>query len=183
MPAAPSPIAQQPDQRAALDQAMRQLDAAELQAQPAAMCHALAGVATALLALRDPLSAQAFLNRALRWSAAVAAPDLGADLLCALAEAACLAAEQIEAEQAEGCARAERDRARDHAFEAATLAGRAADPFFEVRLLLRVSDVLERCGDHGDAVQMQTRAMARMGLQASEAGTEGLRLAAPAGLM
>ena len=48
------------------------------------------------------------------------------------------------------------------AFEAARVATRAADPHWEIKVLLRASDVLDRCGDHDDAITMQTRAMTLM---------------------
>jgi len=38
----------------------------------------------------------------------------------------------------------------------------AADPHWEIKVLLRASDALDRCGDHDDAITMQTRAMALM---------------------
>jgi hypothetical protein len=37
-----------------------------------------------------------------------------------------------------------------------------ADPDWEIKVLLRVSDVLDRCGDRDDAVQLQTRALRLM---------------------
>ena len=42
------------------------------------------------------------------------------------------------------------------------LAGHVADAQWEVTVLLRISDVLDRCGDHDDAVQLQARAMGLM---------------------
>ena len=39
---------------------------------------------------------------------------------------------------------------------------RVADPQWEIKVLLRVSDVLDRCGDHDDAVELQSRAMRLM---------------------
>ena len=42
------------------------------------------------------------------------------------------------------------------------MAARAADPHWEIKVLLRASDVLGRCGDHDDAVTLQTRAMELM---------------------
>ena len=37
-----------------------------------------------------------------------------------------------------------------------------ADPSWEVLVLLRVPDVLDRCGDRADAVLLQTRALRLM---------------------
>ena len=39
-----------------------------------------------------------------------------------------------------------------------------SDPQWEIRVLMRASDVLDRCGDHDDAVLLQQRAMVLMGL-------------------
>jgi hypothetical protein len=82
------------------------------------------------------------------------------------------------------------ERARDHAFEAAALARQASDAHWEVKVLLRVSDVLDRCGDHDDAISLQTRALTLMSHEASgfgdlaaEPGAQPLRAAAPVGLM
>ena len=54
------------------------------------------------------------------------------------------------------------ERTRDWAFEATGLAGHVADPQWEIKVLLRISDVLDRCGDHDDAVELQSRAMRLM---------------------
>ena len=35
-------------------------------------------------------------------------------------------------------------------------------PHWEIKVLLRASDVLDRCGDHDDAITLQTRAMELM---------------------
>ena len=52
------------------------------------------------------------------------------------------------------------DQARDHVFEAAQLAGRSADPQWEVTALLRLGAVLDSLGDHDDAAALQRRALA-----------------------
>jgi hypothetical protein len=52
-----------------------------------------------------------------------------------------------------------RARSRGLALEAARLAGLASEPEWEVEMLMRVSEVLDRCGDHGDAIAMQVRAL------------------------
>jgi hypothetical protein len=48
---------------------------------------------------------------------------------------------------------------RARALEAAGLAGLAADPDWEVAMLLRVSEVLDRCGEHRESIAIQTRAL------------------------
>jgi hypothetical protein len=121
-------------------------------------------------------------------------PDLRADLQCALAEVASNAADMAKLLGETGSQRRlARDRARDHAFEAAQLAGQTSDPHWEVKLLLRASDVLDRCGDHADAAQMQQRALVLMGLgnpelpavdlQPVHGTADALQLTAPSTLM
>ena len=183
--------------REALRLAMHQLSDAEARkdpGMPAALCHALTEAARALAGLHAYSPADSYLAQALRWAGLLGGPDLRADLQCALAEVATNAADlaQLRGERGPAGQRA-RDRARDHAFEAARLAGQATDPHWEVKLLLRASDVLDRCGDHDDAVQLQQRALVLMGLHNPDlpdddaarpaSGTDGLHLTAPAALM
>jgi hypothetical protein len=153
--------------REALTLAMRLLDLAERGQQPHAMGHALAQVARSLKALGAFGSAETYLGQALRWAAALPGTDTRVDLLCELAEVCCAAAEAEQAsadEDQRHAGRAARERARDHAFEAAAQAGQTTDSHWEVKVLLRVSDVLDRCGDHEDAASMQNRAISLMGL-------------------
>jgi tetratricopeptide (TPR) repeat protein len=183
--------------RDALRLAMHQLGDAEARTDagmPAARCHALTEAARALAGLHAYSPAESYLAQALRWAGLMGGPDLRADLQCALAEVATNAADlaQLHGERAPAVRRA-RDRARDHAFEAARLASQATDPHWEVKLLLRASDVLDRCGDHDDAVQLQQRALELMGLHNPDlpadgathpaGGTDGLHLTAPTALM
>jgi len=173
--------------REALRQALALLDEAERRQAPAALCHALAETARALAGLRAYAAAEHNLAQAQRWALAMDATDLRADLACAAAELAADAADQARSRASEdGDERRARDRARDQAFEAARLAGQTADPHWEVKVLLRASDVLDRCGDHDDAVQMQQRALVLMGLHdadPAEAEAPLQRLAAPGRLM
>jgi tetratricopeptide (TPR) repeat protein len=149
--------------RAALDLAVRRLDDAERDHQPAAMCDALAGIARCYRALSAYAHAMDFMHQALRWSYALGSADQRVELLCELAELSCEAADDAAAaDDGDGKARAARDLARDMAFEAARVAAHAADPHWEIKVLLRASDVLDRCGDHDDAIMLQTRAMSLM---------------------
>ncbi len=183
--------------RDALRLAMRQLSEAEARndpGMPAARCHALTEAARALAGLHAYSPAESYLAQALRWAGVIGGPDLRADLQCALAEVATNAADlaRLRGDRGPG-GRHARDRARDHAFEAARLAGQSTDPHWEVKLLLRVSDVLDRCGDHDDAVLLQQRALVLLGLNNPDlpahddlrpAGdTDALHLTAPAALM
>lgn len=148
----------------ALQRACAALDDAELRGQPIEMSRALTTLARCYAALGLLPSAEACLQAALRWAAAAGATDQRVDLHCELCEMAARIADQLAAEQPEhpGRARAARERARDHAFDAAALVGRVADAGWEVKVLLRISDVLDRCGDRDEAVLLQTRALRLM---------------------
>ena len=157
--------------RDALRQAMQQLSDADRvpgKHRAPAMCQALTDVARALAGLHAYGPAESHLAQALRWAGVMGGHDLGADLHCAWAEVATTAADLAEAQAEHARSRAARDRARDHAFEAARLAGLTTDPNWEIRLLLRASDVLDRCGDHDDSVLLQQRALVLMGMGQSD---------------
>jgi hypothetical protein len=150
--------------RRALRQACAALDAAELRGRPIEMSLTLTRLARCYAAHGQLASAEACLQAALRWAGAAGAIDHQVDLLCELCETAARIADRLAAEQPDqpGAARAARERARDHAFDAAALVGRAADAGWEVKVLLRISDVLDRCGDRDEAVLLQTRALRLM---------------------
>lgn len=153
--------------RDALRQAMHQLsdaEAVEGSHRAPALCQALTDAARALARLHAYGPAESHLAQALRWALQMGGHDLSADLHCAWAEVATNAADLAQAQGERARCRAARDRARDHAFEAARLAGLATDPQWEIRLLLRASDVLDRCGDHDDSVVLQQRALVLMGM-------------------
>jgi hypothetical protein len=127
------------------------------------MCEALCGIARCYRALSAYAHAMDFMRQALRWSYALGGVDQQVDLLCEIAELSCAAAEDAEgADDPERHARTARECARDMAFEAARVAAHAADPYWEIKVLLRASDALDRCGDHDDAITLQTRAMSLM---------------------
>ena len=155
----------EPTARDALRRAVAQLDEAEMQARPFEMSQALAAVARCYRDLRALASAEATFAAALRWAHHAGSRDHAVELLCELAEtaAAHLRADSGPHESDGRLQHAARDRARDHAFEAARLAGQVADPGWEVQVLLRASRVLEGCGDHVDAQRLQQRAQQRRG--------------------
>lgn len=152
--------------RQALTLAMRVLDRAEVGQRPLDMCQALSQVARSLKALGAFGPAEGYLSQALRWAAMLHGVDTRVDLVCELAEVSCAAAEAEQAADPDDrhAGRTARERARDHAFVAAGLAGQTTDAHWEVKVLLRISDVLDRCGDHEDAASMQNRAISLMGL-------------------
>jgi len=155
----------EPAARDALRHAVAQLDEAETRAQPFEMSQALAGVARGYRALHVLASAEATFAAALRWARHAGSHDQVVDLLCELAETAALHL-RLDGGPFESDGRplhAARERARDHAFEAVRLAGQVADWGWEVQVLLRASRVLESCGDQGDALRLQQRAVQRGG--------------------
>jgi tetratricopeptide (TPR) repeat protein len=162
--------------RQALTLALRTLDMAQLHQRPADMSTALALVARSLKALGAYPAAAGYLLQARRWATLLPGRDALIDLECELAEVACARAEAALAagdersilRQARGCTRA-------HALEAAKLAAQASDGQWEVKVLLRVSEVLDRCGDHDDAATLQNRAISLMGLNAELAEVPALQ--------
>ena len=154
--------------RDALRRACASLDLAELRGSPFAMSQALAELARCYCDMNAEGSAESFLEAAVRWARIGGSTDHLADLLCELADVAVRVAVQQDLRGAERpesgtCGHAARERARDHAFEVSQLVARISDAHCEARLLLRASEVLERCGDLADAMQLQVRALNRMG--------------------
>ena len=147
--------------RETLRQAAAALDAAEAGGQAHAISRALADVAACYRGLKAMASAESYYETALRWARGAGSSDEVVDLLCDLCETAVGLAE-AQGAHLPGSGRAARERARDHAFEASALAGRVADPGWEATVLLRISDVLDRCGDRDDATKLQLRALELM---------------------
>ncbi len=155
------------DVRNDLRAAAAALDRAEAAGHPAAIAQALLTLARAYRRLGALPAAVHCLDAALRWTHGTAAGDARAELLCERAETQVRLGEETQANSSaggdggygSGAARAACDRARDDAFEAAVMADRVADGQCSATLLLRASDVLDRCGDHGDALQLQLRAL------------------------
>ncbi len=144
--------------REALRQSSAELDIAERQGEPAAIARALGGLGRAYAALQAWGPAETHFDAALRWSRPAGGIDALVELLCERGLAAAHRARRQDADEP-GSGHAARERARDAAFEASALSGRVADPGWEAHALLRVSDVLEACGDRGDALQVQVRAL------------------------
>lgn len=161
--AADAPAAALPAGKArdALRSAVAALDNAEARAQPHEVAQALAGVARVYADLLAFPAAASMLERSLRWARHGGAIDLAVDLQCELCE---LLVRQAAAQDTDdpGSGRRARDSARDQAFEASTKAHLVSDPQWEVTVLLRISDALNRCGDHDDAAALQVRALLLM---------------------
>jgi tetratricopeptide (TPR) repeat protein len=162
MSPAPQALFSDDPAHAALRDAAAALDLASTHHQPMVMSLALAHLARCYVALPALGPAVACYQQALRWARATGAMDHLADLLCELCDTSASLAHALD-EQRPGSGHPARERARELAFEASALASRVADPGWEVKLLLRISDIHDRCGDHDDAVLLQTRALRLMG--------------------
>lgn len=148
--------------REALPQAAAALDAAERQGRPQEICRALTRLARCYCALGAVSAAEEALREALRQACCMADIEAQADLLCQLAQASCLRAEQLAPED-HAAARAALERARDQAFEASRRACESADPRRGARIMLGIASVLDRCGDHDDATAITARARQLLG--------------------
>ena len=142
----------------ALEQAMRALDLAEQSGHAASLSLAHAEVARCHRAMGLLEPAAWYLQQALSWSRLLGAVDTSIDLLCELADISIARLTNM------GPMESSRrqlmlDKARDQAFEAAELARQCADPHWEVNVLMRVSETLNLCGDHDDALALQCRAL------------------------
>ncbi len=147
--------------RSALRDAAAALDLAERYQQPLEMSLALAQMARCYRALQALRPAALYLERALGWAHMLGAADQAVEVLCLLAETSCSMAE-LHVRDDSRRSHAALERTRDWAFEATSLATHVSDPQWEIKVLLRISDVLDRCGDHDDAVELQSRAMRLM---------------------
>ena len=144
----------------ALNSAALALTRAEQGGSSAARSLALAQLGRCYRGLGEVVSAQYCLEQALHWAVASQLTDLRVDLLCDLAHTAAQQADLLSLSQPQhpALARAAREQARGHAFDATALATRVADSGWEATVLLRISEVLDRCGDHDGAAKLQTRA-------------------------
>jgi hypothetical protein len=148
--------------RQALRDAVAALDNAEAGGEPARLSQALALVARCHREVGALAEADWYAKRGLQVARRLGAVDASVDALCEVAELSLERAERLDEQDEPRGAQRLRDAARDAAFEAADLAQRAADPQWEITVLLRVSDLFDRLGDHDDAIALQTRAVGLM---------------------
>lgn len=142
----------------ALRHALHALDLAEQSGQPAALSLAYAEVARCHRALGQAEPAEWYFQQALGWARLLGAVDTSIDLLCDLADLAVSRA-AANAPYDDRRTQLAYEEARDLGFEAAELARQCADPHWEVNVLIRVSETLNLCGDHDDALELQRRAL------------------------
>lgn len=151
----PTPVVDLRDQ---LGATLRQLEAVQAQPRPWALAEVHRAVAGAYRDLGAWPSALANLQAARHWAQVGQARDLDVDIGCTLVETLASAADAAE-QQERGMGRPQREQARDLVFEITQQAACAADAQWEVGVLLRLSDVLDRFGDRDDATQLQIRAL------------------------
>lgn len=153
------PSEQQDQTRRELREALAALDVAETGAEPATLSHVLAQVSRCHRRVGALAEAGWYAKRGLAVARGLGATDASVDALCELAELALERAERLDAQNEARGAHRLREAARDHGYEAAKLAQHAADPQWEGTVLLRVSDLFDRLGDHEDAAALQCRAI------------------------
>ena len=142
----------------ALNQAIARLAHAQACGRPWALAEAYRQTAGCYLRVGALGQATLMLEHGLTWAQATGGADQQLDLVCELVEVLAMQAAVMDAIQRGGGA-AVRTRAKGLIHDAARLAGRAADPGWEVTVLLRLSDVLDRFGDRDEATRLQMRAL------------------------
>ena len=157
--------------RQELRDATAALDAAEAAGEPGRLSQALAQVSRSHHRLGALSEAVWYAKRGLELARNLSAVDASVDALCDLAALSLERAALLEAQDEPRGAYRLRDTARDYCFEAAHLALRSADQQWEITVLMRVSDLFDRLGDHDDAVAMQCRAVELMTESAHAPGT------------
>ena len=159
--------------REGLREAIAALETALRSGHGWAVAEAHLGLARCYNVLGELSFALALLEKGLAYAQGV---DQRVELLCERISTLAQHAAQLEAQRT-GHGRATRELARDHIFEASRLAGGVADPRWEVKVLLHLSDVLDRFGDRDDAVNLQTRALRLMQHPGGESAIDPSQLA------
>lgn len=148
--------------RQTLREATVALDTAEAAGEPAALSQALAHLGRCHHRIGALAEAVWYAKRGLELARSLSAVDASVDALCDLAALSLERADLLDVQGEPRGAYRLRDTARDYCFEAAKLALRSADQQWEITVLMRVSDLFDRLGDHDDAVAMQCRAVELM---------------------
>lgn len=139
---------------------LAKLHTAQLAGQPHGLYAAWLDAARGWVEIGACSAAEAHYEQSLRWSRLLGGIDATVEVMCEAAELNAVHGERLEREEA-GSGRGERRRARAYAQQAAELAAQVADPTWEIAVLLRVSDVLDRCGRRDEALALQVRAVQR----------------------
>jgi hypothetical protein len=153
----PSAAANKESARQTLRAAEAALDEAEQRGEPAMLSQALAWVAQCHRQVGALAEAVWYAKRALAVARGLPAVDASVDALCTLAELCVERAGRLNPDDEPRGVHRLHEAARDHAFEASQLVQHCADANWEVAVLMRASEVLDRLGDHDDAVVLQRR--------------------------
>lgn len=136
--------------------ATHRLDQAESRMRPVEMALALLEVGQCYREHSNLDAAEWYLQRGLSWARTLGASHLSIDILCELAQVCAAIADLHDATDTRRAYSA-RERARDHGFEAATLAARHGDRRCEASVLGVISAALARCGDLEDCETLRRR--------------------------
>jgi hypothetical protein len=139
-----------------LSVATHRLDQAESRMRPVEMALALLEVGRCYREHSNLDAAEWYLQRGLSWARTLGASHLSIDILCELAQV-CAAIADIQDSADTRRAYCARERARDHGYEATTLAARHSDRRCEASVLGLVSTALARCGDFEDCETLRRR--------------------------
>lgn len=155
----PSPLTLDATCRHALQQSLHALDVARKTGQGWAIAEAHLGLAR-WYRDRDELG----FSLSLLETGLAAAPGLDqrVELHCEIVNVLAQQSAALD-ERAPGQGRPARHSARQHIFKASMLAAHLADNAWEAKVLLHLSDVLDRFGDRDEAVHLQNRALQLMG--------------------
>lgn len=137
------------------------LDLARATGQGFRLCEALAALSRIERRAGWLQDAADALDESLRWARVLGGVDNLVDLLCERGELAM----DTACDNNTPVAQADADlllQARACAAEAASLAHQVSCPAWEVKVLLRASDLFNRLGHNGEAVALQARALLRM---------------------
>lgn len=169
----PTPVIHDNAAREGLRDAIAALEVAQASGLACAVAEAHPSLARCHAQLGAPGLAISLLGQALAHAAGL---NQRVELLC---EGIGVLAEQADQQEAERASsgRTAREATRDHIFEASGLAARVPDPRWEVKVLLHLSNVLDRFGHRNDAVHLQTRALRPMQALGGESATDPRRLA------
>jgi hypothetical protein len=143
--------------RQALRNAEAALDEAEHKGEPALLSQALAWLAHCHHRVGALAEAVWYAKRGLAVARGLPAVDASVDALCTLAELSIERAARLDATDEPRGVHRLHEAARDYAFEASQVVQHCADANWEVAVLMRASEVLDRLGDHDDAITLQRR--------------------------
>jgi len=150
--------------------ALRSLESADASGDRDGWNRALAEVAHCYQAVGDPERAEWHLRQGLRRARTLGQSETSLEVLCEMASAALAVAVRQEHLGEVHLAHVARERVRDYSFEAIRLLGTTGTHALQAAVLIRLGDLLERCGDTDDAQALHARALRLLRREAPLAG-------------